>query len=124
MGHCRLGADHLAGSPRRADRASPAKRSAEPSRTATVDHICYPFGPITGRQILLQMRVGEKTNEIPVAYFLLPCLPVAGRVYTADALHPHVPLLELIWMLGGYVVLVVKDNQPTLLADLATYFAD
>jgi hypothetical protein len=62
--------------------------------------------------------------RIPVAYFLVPCLPVAGRVYTADALHTHVALLELIWSLGGYMVLVVKDNQPTLLADLTTHFAD
>ena len=76
------------------------------------------------QEILLQMRVGDKTNEIPVAYFLLPCLPVAGRVYTADALHTQVALLELIWRLGGYLVLVVKDNQPSLAADLATYFAD
>jgi predicted transposase YbfD/YdcC len=76
------------------------------------------------QEILLQMRVGDKTNEIPVAYLLLPCLPVAGRVYTADALHTHLPFVELLWMLGGYVVLVVKGNQPTLLADLATYFAD
>jgi predicted transposase YbfD/YdcC len=76
------------------------------------------------QEVLLQMRVGDKTNEIPVAYFLLPCLPVAGRVYTADALHTQVALLELIWRLGGYLVLVVKDNPPTLAADLATYFAD
>jgi hypothetical protein len=37
----------------------------------------------TSQEILLQVRVDEKTNEIPVAQFLLPCLPVAGRVYTA-----------------------------------------
>jgi hypothetical protein len=43
------------------------------------------------------MRVGDTTNEIPVASFLLPCLPVAGRVYTADALHTQVALLDLIW---------------------------
>jgi hypothetical protein len=76
------------------------------------------------QEVLLQMRVGDKTHEIPVAYFLLPCLPVAGRVYTADALHTQVALLELIWTLGGYIVLVVKDNHPTLAGDLATYFAD
>lgn len=35
-----------------------------------------------GQEILPQIRVDEKTNEIP------PCLPVYGRVYTADALHP------------------------------------
>jgi hypothetical protein len=39
------------------------------------------------QETLLQVAVCEKTNEIPVAQALLPCLPVAGRVFTADALH-------------------------------------
>jgi DDE_Tnp_1-associated len=32
------------------------------------------------QEILVQVRVDEKTNEIPIAQLLLPCLPVAGRV--------------------------------------------
>lgn len=39
------------------------------------------------QETLLQVAVGEKTNEIPIAQALLPCLPLAGRVCTADALH-------------------------------------
>jgi hypothetical protein len=39
------------------------------------------------QEILLQARIDKKTNEIPVAQQLLPCLPVAGRIYTADAMH-------------------------------------
>jgi predicted transposase YbfD/YdcC len=76
------------------------------------------------QEVLLQMRVDEKTNEIPVAQFLLPCLPVAGRVYTADAMHTQIAFLQSVSHLGGDVVLTVKANQPTLYADLATYFAD
>src|SRR6266550_2097865 len=76
------------------------------------------------QEILLQVRVDEKTNEIPIAQQLLPCLPVAGRVYTADAMHTQVDFVALVRAWQGDVVLTVKDNQPTLYDDLATYFAD
>ncbi len=49
---------------------------------------------------------------------------MAGRVFTADALHTHVPFFLRVQQLGGDAVLVVKDNQPTLHEHLATYFAD
>jgi predicted transposase YbfD/YdcC len=75
-------------------------------------------------ETLLQVAVSEKTNEIPVAQALLPCLPVAGRVFTADALHTQKDFLRCVDALGGKTVLTVKNNQPTLYADLATYFAD
>jgi hypothetical protein len=39
------------------------------------------------QETLLQVLVSEKTNEIPVAQAVLPCLALPGRVYTADALH-------------------------------------
>jgi predicted transposase YbfD/YdcC len=39
-------------------------------------------------------------------------------------MHTHVPFLQLVQRLGGDAVLVVKNNQPTLQENLATYFAD
>jgi hypothetical protein len=39
------------------------------------------------QETLFQVAVSEKPNEIPVAQALLPCLPLAVRVCTADALH-------------------------------------
>jgi hypothetical protein len=45
-------------------------------------------------------------------------------VCTADALHTHAEFLRLMHELGAETVLTVKGNQPTLYADLATYFAD
>lgn len=60
----------------------------------------------------------------PLREPLLPCLPVAGRVYTADALHTQVDFVTLVRSWQGDVVLTVKANQPTLFADLATYFTD
>jgi predicted transposase YbfD/YdcC len=71
-----------------------------------------------------QVRVDEKTNEIPVAKQVLPTLPISQRVCTADALHTHAEFLRLIHELEAETVLTVKGNQPTLYADLETYFAD
>ena len=71
-----------------------------------------------------QVRVDEKTNEIPVAKVVLPTLPIWQRVCTADALHTHAEFMRLMHRLGAETVLTVKGNQPTLYADWATYFAD
>jgi predicted transposase YbfD/YdcC len=76
------------------------------------------------QETFLQVRVQEKTNEIPVAKDVLPSLPIRGRVCTADALHTHAELLELMHELGADTVLTVKGNQPTLYADLETDFTD
>jgi predicted transposase YbfD/YdcC len=76
------------------------------------------------QETLLQVRVSEKTNEIPVAKEVLVTLPIAGRVTTADALHTHAAFMQCIHEQRGNCVLTVKHNQPTLYADLATYFAD
>jgi predicted transposase YbfD/YdcC len=76
------------------------------------------------QETLFQVVVSEKTNEIPVAQTLFPCLPLAGRVCTADALHTQKDFMQCVDALGGKCLLTVKKNQPTLYADLATYFAD
>lgn len=76
------------------------------------------------QETFFQVRVDEKTNEIPVAKQVLPTLPIRERVCTADALHTHAEFLRLIHDLQAQTLLTVKGNQPTLYADLATYFAD
>ena len=75
-------------------------------------------------ETLLQVEVSEKTNEIPIAQALLPCLPLAGRVCTADALHTQTDFHRVVHAFGGLSVLTVKKNQPGLFEALATYFAD
>jgi predicted transposase YbfD/YdcC len=89
----------------------------------TAPHL-LSFRTHQSQETLLQVAVSEKTNEIPVAQVLLPCLPLAGRVCTADALHTQKDFMQCVDALGGKSVLTVKNNQPTLYADLATYFAD
>jgi predicted transposase YbfD/YdcC len=78
----------------------------------------------TTQETLVQVRISNKTNEIPVAQELLPHLPLRGRVVTADALHTQTALAQCILDHGGAYVLTVKDNQPRLHAELAAYFAD
>src|SRR5438105_12185377 len=76
------------------------------------------------QETLLQVRVSEKTNEIPIAKAVLPCLPRHPRVYTADALHTHADFMEVAHAHSGACALTVKGNQPNLYTDLTTYFSD
>lgn len=75
------------------------------------------------QETLLQVRVDEKTNEIPVLQAVLPLLPVMGRVVMGDALHTQVATAGGIVQLGGHDVLTVKKNQPALYEVLALFFA-
>lgn len=75
-------------------------------------------------ETLLQVRVDAKTNEIPVAREVLPILPLAGRVVTADALHTCAETAQAILDQDADYLLVVKGNQPTLYAECAAYFSD
>ncbi len=75
-------------------------------------------------ETLIQIRVSDKTNEIPVAQALLPHLPLRGRVVTADALHTQSALAQVIRDQGEDYVLCVKGNQPRLYAELACYCDD
>jgi predicted transposase YbfD/YdcC len=76
------------------------------------------------QEVWAELAVGEKTNEIPEARKLLPTLPIGGRVCTFDALHSHRQLWGLLRSKQAYPLFVIKGNEPTLQADLATYFAD
>lgn len=76
------------------------------------------------QEVWAQLAVGEKTNEIPEARRLLPTLPIAGRVCTFDALHSHRQLWSLLRFQHAYPLFVVKGNEPTLQADLMTFFSD
>ena len=64
--------------------------------------------------------VDQKTNEIPVAQQeLLPRLDLAGRLVSLDALHTQDETGRTIVLeAGGHYLLTVKDNQPTLRANL------
>jgi hypothetical protein len=63
--------------------------------------------------------VDQKTNEIPVARELFKKLDLDGRKVSLDALHtPDQTARELVLEHGADFLLTVKDNQPTLRANI------
>jgi len=66
-----------------------------------------------------QREIPAKTNEIPEIKPLLAPLALNGRVVTADALHTQRETARfLVEDKQAHYLLTVKDNQPTLYADL------
>jgi predicted transposase YbfD/YdcC len=65
-----------------------------------------------------QVAVDEKSNEITAIPELLELLCVKGALVTIDAMGCQKDIAAKIIERGGDYVLTVKDNQPTLLADI------
>ena len=64
--------------------------------------------------------VDKKTNEIPVAQKdLIPPLDLEGRFVSLDALHTQDETARTVVLeAGGHYLLTVKDNQPTIRANI------
>jgi hypothetical protein len=70
-----------------------------------------------------QCEVAAKSNEIPSAPQLLGELDLRGKTVTADALHTQRELARFVVEdKAADYCLTVKDNQPTLKQDIATWF--
>jgi predicted transposase YbfD/YdcC len=74
------------------------------------------------RRTFAQLGVDDKTNEIGVMPELLANLVIAGRVFTMDALLTQQEIAQTIVDHQGDYVMIAKNNQPTLQADIATLF--
>lgn len=96
-----------------------ARGSANALGTAV--HLLALFDQPTGG-VLKQQAVDGKANEHKAALALLEGLVLAGRVVTADAMFCHRDVAEKVLGTGGHSFFAVKDNQPTLLADIAAAF--
>jgi predicted transposase YbfD/YdcC len=73
--------------------------------------------------VVAQLRVDAKTNEHKAALEMLGVLPLRGRVVTADAMFTHRDICSAVIEGGGDYILPAKENQPTLLSDIAAAFA-
>lgn len=71
--------------------------------------------------VLMQWKVGEKTNEIKGIIELLNYLTVNGAVVTIDAIGTQKSIIQKIEKGKGGFVLPVKDNQSNLKNDILTY---
>ena len=76
------------------------------------------FGHVS-HVVLNQVAVADKASEIKVVKPLLDPLTLAGRVVTADALHTQTETARyLVEDKQAHYLFTVKDNQPTLKADI------
>jgi hypothetical protein len=72
--------------------------------------------------VLAQLAVPGKTNEHKTALELLKLIPLQGTLITGDAAFTQRDLCAAIVQGGGDYFLTVKDNQPTLEADIRAAF--
>jgi predicted transposase YbfD/YdcC len=71
---------------------------------------------------LAQHAVDDKTNEITAVETILAQLVLEGRIVTMDALLTQRHVAQMIVDKGGDYVMIVKDNQPQLRADIELVF--
>ena len=77
---------------------------------------------LTLAQCSVDMKDGDKTNEIGVMSELLQNLVLEDRIITADAMHTQRETCQTIIDGGGDYAMIVKDNQHELLDDVKTTF--
>jgi predicted transposase YbfD/YdcC len=71
---------------------------------------------------LAQQAVNNKTNELTQIEAVLRHLVLPGRVFTMDALLTQRHVAQAIVDGGGDYVMIVKENQPQLHADIELVF--
>lgn len=94
------------------------KRWKSPQSAANLERLCD--SGIT----LAQESIHEKTNEIPVFQEILTYLDVEDRRITADAMHCQRETARRIVQKKGDYLFGLKENQPSLLADVRLFSED
>jgi predicted transposase YbfD/YdcC len=84
-------------------------------------HLVSAFAT-TSRLVLGQEAVDEKSNEITAIPALLERLELAGALVSIDAMGCNPTIAQSIRDAKADYLLAVKDNQPTLHADIKSYF--
>lgn len=73
---------------------------------------------------LAQQAVNDKSNELGHIQAVLAALLLPGKVITTDALHTQRPMAQTVVDHAGDYLMIVKENQPQLLADIETLFQE
>ena len=84
-------------------------------------HLLAAYLPAEG-VVLKQVAVDTKENEIKAAPQLLEGIDVKKKVVCGDAMHTQRQFSVDILVKGGDYIWFVKDNQPTLRADVEQFF--
>jgi predicted transposase YbfD/YdcC len=73
---------------------------------------------------LAQQAVDDKTTEVYAIEDLLDVLVLKGRIVTVDALHTQRFVAQTILDWDADYVMLVKENQPEMLADIQLLFQE
>jgi predicted transposase YbfD/YdcC len=84
-------------------------------------HLVSAFAT-TSRLVLGQEAVDEKSNEITAIPALVERLKLEGALVSIDAMGCNPNIAQSILDAKADYLLAVKDNQPTLHADIKSYF--
>jgi predicted transposase YbfD/YdcC len=84
-------------------------------------HLMAAYLPEQG-VVLMQMQVGEKTNEMTTAPKVVQALDLRGVVVTGDAMQAQRKLSVQIVEAQGDSVWTAKDNQPEMREEIALLF--
>jgi len=85
-------------------------------------HLVSAFAT-NSRLVLGQEAVFEKSNEITAIPTLIERLDLYGALVSIDAMGCQVAIAQSTLDAGADYLLAVKDNQPTLHAEIESYFA-
>lgn len=98
-----------------------SRRSHDRKRGQKPLHLVSAFAT-SSRLVLGQEAVEEKSNEITAIPALLERIDVKGALVSIDAMGCNANIAQTILDAGADYLLAVKDNQPTLHADVKSYF--
>jgi predicted transposase YbfD/YdcC len=104
-----------------------SRRSHDRGKEVAPLHLVSAFAT-TARLVLGQEAVADKSNEITAIPILLERLAKAGALkgalVTIDAIACNATIAAAITDAGADYLLAVKANQPTVRAEIETYFND
>jgi predicted transposase YbfD/YdcC len=99
-----------------------ARRSHDRKNQRNPLHLVRAWATAQGVALGL-VKTDVKSNEITAIPELLALLELRGALVTLDAMGCQTVIAEQIVRQGGDYLLAVKDNQPSLHADLRDFFA-
>jgi predicted transposase YbfD/YdcC len=98
------------------------RRTGRPTPQLKALHVVSAWAGQTGIT-LGQVAVDAKSNEITAMPQLLEFLDLRDKIVTTDAMGCQKDIAQTIVAGGGDYILAVKDNQPTLHAEIQAAFA-
>lgn len=98
-----------------------SRRSHDRKRGQKALHLVSAFATAS-RLVLGQEAVDEKSNETTAIPALLERIELTGALVSIDAMGCNPTIAQSILDAGADYLLAVKDNQPTLHADVKSYF--